>query len=29
MGIDVFSDVRECFVHRIALFEVTQAMAGE
>ena len=28
MGIDIFSDVREFFVHRIALFEVTQAIAG-
>jgi hypothetical protein len=29
MCINVFSDVRECFAHRIALFLVTQAMAGE
>jgi hypothetical protein len=29
MSIDIFSDVRELFLHRIALFEITQAMAGE
>jgi hypothetical protein len=28
MSIDIFSDVRELFLHRIALFEITQAMAG-